>query len=100
MNPVGNIAQKAVALASPPTNTNAGSDTPLTFASQVNHFLIQNNTTVLVYVEVEAVATTASIQLAPGQIWRDDIELLSLHLFTVAAQPINAANGIVVRGWQ
>ncbi len=99
MNPVGNIAQQAVALSSPPTNTNAGADTPLTFKSQVNHLLVQNNTAAAAFVEVEAVASTASIQIAAGGLFQKDIECLSLHLFTAAAQPINAASGIVVRGW-
>lgn len=98
--PYQNIAQAGgVALSSPAANTNAGSDTPLPFAQRVHHFLIQNNTSAICYVELDTPASPASIQIAAGASWRDDIAVTSLHLYTAAAQPINAASGIVIRGW-
>lgn len=88
-----------VALSSPPVNTNVGADTALTFSSQVNHFLIQNNTSANAYVELDTAASTASVLLLPGATWRDDIEVTVVHVYTAAAQPVNAASGIVVKGW-
>lgn len=89
----------SVALSSPPANTNAGSDTTLTFASKVGHWLIQNNSSASCYVELDATASTGSTALAPGSTWRDDIPVTSPHVYTAAATPLNAINGIIVKGW-
>lgn len=98
--PYQGVAQPgAIALSSPPANTNAGSDTTLTFVQTVHHWRIQNNTAAICYVETDATASTASIQIAAGASLRDDIACTTLHLYTAGAQPINAASGIVIRGW-
>lgn len=87
------------ALSSPPSNTNANSDTSLTFSSDVYHLLIQNNTSAVVYLDLDTAATQGSPELAAGQTWFLDVHTSVLHVFTVAAQPVNAASGIVIRGW-
>lgn len=89
----------SIALSSPPSTTNAGSDTQLTFTTKANHFLIQNNTNANVYVGLDAAASPSSIVLVPGAMWRDNISVTSPHLYTVAAQNINGTTGIVVLGW-
>ena len=93
------VTGASVALTSPPAQTNAGSDTTLTFSSKANHFLIQNNTAANCYVALDTAASTSSLLLVPGALWRDDIPVTSPHLYTAAAQNINGATGIVVLGW-
>jgi hypothetical protein len=99
VTPGGSTQAGYVALSSPSANTNAGTDTVLTFSSQANHFLIQNNTSANVYIELDTAASTASVLLLPGATWRDDIQVTAIHVYTAAVQPVNAANGIVVKGW-
>lgn len=82
-----------------PTTTNAASETIYTLSSQASRFLIQNNTSATLYVDLDATASTASIQIPAGQSWRDDIQVTSFHLYTASSQPINAASGVVIRGW-
>lgn len=98
--PYQGVAQPgAVALSSPLANTTASTDTPVTFSQTVHHWRIQNNTSAICYVELDATASTASIQIPASSSLRDDIAVTSIHLYTVAQQPINAASGIVIRGW-
>lgn len=96
---IGIVRAGSIALSSPPTQTNVGADTALTFTQQVNHFQVQNTTTANAYVELDAAATTGSFVLLPNASWRDDIQVTTVHIYTVAAQPVNAQNGIIVRGW-
>lgn len=97
--PVYVVTGSSVALSSPSAQTNAGSDTPLTFASQVKHWLVQNNTSATAYIELDATASTSSMALAPSTVWRDDIPVTVIHVYTAAAQNVNGATGIVVKGW-
>jgi hypothetical protein len=88
-----------------PTQTNAGTETLFYFGlngnTTVTHFEIQNNTSALVQVELDAPATAGSLVLAAnGGSWRDDGEVTVIHLLTAAAQPINSSStGIIIRGW-
>lgn len=93
--PAGYIAAAGGA----PTQTTATTDTSYTLSSQASRFLVQNNTSAVVYIELDTAASTASIQIPAGQSWRDDIQVTTFHLYTAAQQPINQANGIVIRGW-
>jgi len=88
-----------VALTSPPANTNVGADTVLTFASQVNHYRVQNLTVVTINIHEDSAATTGTLQLVPGTVYQNDKPVTTLHILTTAAQPVNAANGILVEGW-
>lgn len=89
------------ATTSPPSTTNASSDTSYTFAAQVRHWLLQNNTSANVQFELDTTATAGSIVLAPGATWLSDIPVTVLHLYTAAAQNINgsSAGNIVLKGW-
>lgn len=93
--------EAAIPLTSPPAQTNAGSDTPLTWAQPVRHLFVQNNTAAAVMVEQDAAASAGSTVVATGQLLVLDVPCAVLHLFTAAAQNINgtAAANIVVRGW-
>lgn len=82
-----------------PTSTDIATDTAVSFTQRVHHFLIQNNTTAVCYVELDTNASTASVQIAAGASWRDDIAVTTVHLYTAASQPINQASGIILRGW-
>lgn len=82
-----------------PTTTNVGTETIYTLSSQASRFLLQNNTGAVVYVELDATVSTASIQIPTGQSWRDDIQVTAFHVLTAASQPINAANGLLIRAW-
>lgn len=85
-------------LTSPPTNTNAGSDTSLTFASTVNHWSLQNNSSANLYYNLDAAASTGTFVLAPGaQVWWD-WPITVLHVYTTAAIPVNAASGLRLIG--
>lgn len=89
-----------VALASgTPTQTNAGSETKISFASTANHWTMQNNSTANVYYTTDGTtASTSSLVLAPGAQVFYDWPLLTLHVFTAAATNINGATGIVIQG--
>lgn len=76
------------------TQTNNGADTPLPFAFQVNHFLIQNPQASVMYVDLDTVASTSSLQIAAGGSWRDDIQVSTIHVFTASAGTLP-----IVRGW-
>jgi len=87
-----------VALSTPPTNTNAGSDTTLTFSSQVNRVILQNNTSANAYLDFDQAASTASLVIVPGALLIYPKKCTSPHLYTAVATPINAVNGLLVRG--
>jgi hypothetical protein len=88
-----------ITLSNPPASTNVASDTIITFATQAKHWLVQNNTTASIYVELDSTASTSSFILAAGALWREDIPVTVIHIYTVTAQPINGATGIVIKGW-
>ena len=85
-----------------PTATNAGTDTSWSFASQVRHILIQNNTVVTANLNFEAAATAGTIVLAPGATFIADLRVTAVHLLTTTAQNINGtvAGNIVIWGWK
>ncbi len=89
-----------IALSSPPSTTNAGSDTPLTFSSQVNRVIIQNNTSANVNYAFDTSASAGSMLLVPGATLIYPKKCTVLHLFTAAAQNINGstAGNIVALG--
>lgn len=87
-----------IALTTPPVNTNAGSDTTLTFSSQVNRVIVQNNTGATAYLDFDQTASTASLAILPGSLLVYPKKCTSPHVFTAAATPLNAANGILLRG--
>ena len=87
-----------VALTSPPTNTNAAADTALAFPQQVNRLILQNTSSQNVYYDFDQTASTASFVLQPGAFLSYPKKHTNPHLYTVSAVPLNAANGILVRG--
>jgi hypothetical protein len=89
-----------IAASSPPSATNVGSDTPYTFSSQVNHVLIQNNTSANVNVAFDVAASGGSLVLIPGTLLIYPKKCTVLHLYTASAQNINgtSAGNIVVLG--
>jgi len=87
-----------IALTSPPANTNAGSDTVLTFSSQVSRVIVQNNTSATFYLDFDQVASTASFAILPGTLLVYPKKCTSPHLYTTVATPLNAASGILLRG--
>lgn len=93
--PAGYIAAAGGA----PTQTTAATDTSYTLSAQASRFLVQNNTSAVLYIDLDTTASTSSIQIPAGQSWRDDIQVTVFHLYTAAQQQINQASGIVIRGW-
>lgn len=89
-----------IALSSPPAQTNAGSDTPLTFSQQVNRVIIQNNTSANANYAFDMVASAGSLVLVPGAMLVYPKKCTVPHLYTAAAQNINgtSAGNIVVLG--
>jgi len=89
-----------IALTSPPSTTNVGSDTPLTFSSQVNRVIIQNNTNANVNFDFDQAASAGSFLVGPGGLIVYPKKCTVFHLFTAAAQNINGSSGnnIVIRG--
>lgn len=66
----------------------------------VNRWLVQNNSANTIYIELDAVSSTAGIQIPAGQAYTDyNLPISALHIWTTAITPVNAASGIVVRGW-
>ncbi len=69
--------------------------------NQVNHLMLQNNTTVNLNFDLDVVATAGSPVLLPGQTVFFDVQVLILHLFQAGTPNVNGntAANIVVRGW-
>jgi hypothetical protein len=89
-----------VSLASPPSATNAGSDTALTFAEIVTQVTVQNNTASIVNIAFDATASAGSFAIPAGATLVEEKQCSVLHLYTASAQNINgtSANNIVVLG--
>jgi hypothetical protein len=89
-----------VSASSPPTNTNSGTDTSYTFASQVSRVIMQNNTSVNVYFAFDTAASAGSLLLTPGSTVVYPKKCTVLHLYTATAQVINgtSSGNIVVLG--
>ncbi|SRR6266704_651851 len=89
-----------IAATSPPSATNAGSDTPYTFSSQVQRIIIQNNTSANVNFAFDVAASLGSLLLVPGAMLVYPKKCTVLHIFTAAAQNINGTTvgNIVVLG--
>lgn len=71
--------------------------------TQVNHLMIQNNSTADILWELDAASTSGSAHLGsspPGNTLFLDIQTSALHVQTsVASVAFNAASGIVVKAW-
>jgi hypothetical protein len=92
------VSSTNVALSSPPSTTNAGSDTNLTFSSLVRHWTMQNKSAATIYYNLDAAASTGTLELAPGaQVWWE-WPVTSVHVFTAVAINVNGANGLVLLG--
>jgi hypothetical protein len=89
-----------IALTSPAATTTANTDTPYTFSSQVNHVILQNNTSALLHFAFDVAATNGSLVLQPGAFLIYAKRVTVVHLLTVAAQNVNgsAAGNIVLLG--
>lgn len=89
-----------VAASSPPSTTNAGSDTSYTFSSQVSRVIIQNNTSSNLNYAFDATASAGSLLLVPGAMLVYPKKCTVLHLYTLAAQNVNGTStgNIVVLG--
>ncbi len=93
-----NPATANTALVSPPGATTAVTDTPLSFGTQINHWCLQNNSTQVVYYNLDAAASTSTFELQPGsQIWWD-WPMTVLHVYTITAVNVNGAAGLVLIG--
>ena len=85
-----------------PAATGVGVDTSFGWTvKQVNHVMLQNNTTASVNWELDAAATPGSATLAAGATVFLDVTCSVAHLYTAAAQKVNGAvaGNIVLRGW-
>lgn len=89
-----------VSLISPPAQTNAGSETVLTFGEKVTFVTIQNNTASGLNVAFDATASAGSFLVPSGATVVSDKQCNAVHLYTASAQNINgtSANNIVVLG--
>ncbi len=85
-----------------PTTTGtctANADNLVTFASAVRIIQLHNQSNANVPYEHDIVASATSPYLAPGQLAYIDVHTTSLHVYPSQALPINAASGLIVRGW-
>lgn len=99
--PTQDIEQSGyVSASSPPSTTNAASDTSYTFSSQVSRIVLQNNTSSNVYFAFDTTASAGSLVLTPGSLLVYPKKCTVLHLYTATAQNINgtSASNIVVLG--
>jgi hypothetical protein len=92
--------QGYIAATSPPSTTNAGSDTAYTFSSQINRVIIQNNTSANLNFDFDQAASAGSFLCLPGTMIIYPKKCTALHLYTAAAQNINGSTSgnIIVRG--
>lgn len=86
------------ALSSPPAQTNAGSDTSLTFSATVNHWTLQNNSSANLYYNLDAAASTGTLVLAPNAQVFYDWPVTVVHVYTAAAINVNGASGLCLMG--
>lgn len=98
---VNSTTGAVVALSTPPAALTASTDTAFTFASQVKHVLIQNNSATATGVAFDTAATAGSFQLAPNQTLLLDVEVTAVHFWSTAATNVNgaAAANITLLGW-
>jgi hypothetical protein len=89
-----------VALSNPPAQTNAGSETILTFSQQVNNISIYNGTSANLNYAFDETVTAGSLVLTPGYQLDKGKQVTSVHLLTASAKNINgsSAGNIVVKG--
>jgi hypothetical protein len=97
------VSATNVSISSPslPANTNAGTDTTITFASQVKRWSLQNNSPSNLTYNMDTAATLGSFVLVPGgQVWWD-WPVTAVHVLTPSAVPINstsAGGGLMLIG--
>lgn len=77
----------------------ASADNSITFSKQVRTVLLHNQSAVNVPYEHDQTASAVSPYLAPGQLVYVDVHTTVLHVFPSNALPVNAASGLIVRGW-
>lgn len=89
-----------IALSSPPAQTNAGTETILTFSQQVNKVTIYNATSANLNYALDETVTAGSLVLAPGYQLDQYKKVTAVHILTAAAQNINGstAGNVVVKG--
>ena len=92
-----------VALVTPPTALTVSTDTTFTFASKVNHVLIQNKSNVDVNINWDSAASagTAIIPGGANNLVVFHIPVTTVHLYSAAATNVNGSSGlnIVLQGW-
>lgn len=96
------VANYIATATSQPTATVVNTDTSWSFASKVNHLLLQNNSSAPIQFELDATSTAGSPILTSGnQMMLLDVKCTAIHLYTSAVTNINgtAAGNIVIRGW-
>jgi hypothetical protein len=90
---VGDLEQAGyIALVSPPTATNAGSQTVLTFAQPVNRVIMQNNGSQTVNYAFDATASAGSLALLPGSFLIYPKIVTAVHVYTASAMNINGTS--------
>ena len=95
------VIQTSIAVTTTTTQTSAGADTVIQQSAVCTRWLIQNNSNANLYVEFDAVASTASTVIPPNAVMEEeDFQVTNFHFFTVAATNINAANGITLKMWR
>ncbi len=69
--------------------------------TQINHLMIQNNTSTNLNFELDVAATAGSPILAPGATIFFDVQTLIVHLFQAGTPNVNGstAGNIVAKGW-
>jgi hypothetical protein len=98
--PIQNEQMGYIELREPPTQTNAGAETVLTFPEEVHHVTIYNGTSVNINYAFNETCTAGSFVLAPGYQLDKDKSVTTVHLLTASAVNVNgsSAGNIVVKG--
>lgn len=72
--------------------TTAASDNTYTFASQANHWLIQNNTTNTIWIKRDAISSQSALAIPPnGGTFSSDWPVTVVHIYTTVALAFNAS---------
>jgi hypothetical protein len=90
-----------VPLSSNPTTTGAGADTQFKWTGNatVQRVIISNETGADVRYELDSTASANSLRLKDGNVLFIQQPCTVLHLYTVSAQNINQAGGVMIRGY-
>jgi hypothetical protein len=97
----GYVAAYGSNVAALTANTDASFKWGASGTTQVNHVMLQNNTTINILWDLDVATSAGSPLLAPGQTIFFDVQTTALHIQANGTPNLNgtSSGNIVIRGW-